>query len=301
MDSKRRFLAAVQGLRGGEHGGGLVDSAPRQPQRAGAVQEKFERRRHVAEAGRTAEDQAAALRSDPHEWRTAALRSGTGGIRALGGGGDRRHRAQPRLHARRPSRRRGTLAGPARRCCLGANNTKPEFRASLSPVGNRADIGVGCCAGATDYLQPGIRLYRGARLTALRAVASVGCSYVALPCSICRCCLPDRLCQRPSRAGNERCAPGNRRRHQRPAHTACDVAGLVRGAGGHRARAKRISRRRSTCGPAWLLSRPSATRRRRSTPRSMPMPSMSRRPSRSSTHPTAARPAASGQALSWSR
>ena len=62
-------------------------------------------------------------------------------------------------------------------------------------------------------------------MTALAAVASVREPYVALPCCICRCCLPDRMRQR-SRARNERRSAGHRCRR------------------GRRRRAGRVGRRR---------------------------------------------------------
>ena len=84
----------------------------------------------------------------------------------------------------------------------------------------------GCCAGATNYLRRCAGLSSGSRLTALRAVASVTVRYVAPHCCRCRCRLPHRLRQRTARAGNERCAPGNRGGRARPGATAANSPDL---------------------------------------------------------------------------
>ena len=68
----------MQGLGGGENRGGLSFESAGKPQRAGAVQEEFQRRRHIAEVRRTAENESRAL----HEIVVAGIRADLRSARA---------------------------------------------------------------------------------------------------------------------------------------------------------------------------------------------------------------------------
>ncbi len=152
-------------------------------------------------------------------------------IEPLGGSTHRCHGTQPSQHAGDGFDDRGKLAEPAPRCCLGVNNTEPEFRSSAL----FQEIYQGYCTPAA----PAQRIHRGSpadcitavRLTALAAVVSVPPPYAALPCRICRYCLPCRMCW-GSRARNERRPAGHRRRGAAGA-TSATIAGFLRCPGRH--------------------------------------------------------------------
>ena len=124
---------------------GLPASAPDEPQARGAVQEVLQRRRHVAEARRTAEHEAVALSADPRAWRRAGRSAAPAAPRP-------RSRPTPparcaAARARRSrSRRRGTPAVPAPRWRRCASSRGPVSRSCpISP--SRATVACGASSG----------------------------------------------------------------------------------------------------------------------------------------------------------
>ncbi|KPW12471.1 Uncharacterized protein ALO42_05454 [Pseudomonas syringae pv. atrofaciens] len=149
---QRGFLTTVQAGGGGKDAGGFTDQSAGQPQVAGAVEEVFQRRGHVAEARRAAQRQAGAVfQVIEGRVQRAAFRNLGGGRFAVGGNG--RYGAQPRFHAAQ----------------FNAAGNLPGHFAGGAVAAVIEDQNVGCAHGSSS------RMFSGGRpMTALSPATRIG-------------------------------------------------------------------------------------------------------------------------------